>query len=326
METAEVTPIPAPQPESQITIVPHKSIFDKAVCLSISRNFPKLSKALPKERIQTTGDKSKFHGSKDLYNSVHLKKLVNLEIALDATIKRYASAPFPLKTGVYILARDLYNTVEAAIAKHIAEREVLINDFCNDYDAEVAKAKEFQGDAFDPSDYSTGANVKKHFKFSWHYLTMDVAENLGQVSKDALQRENEKMEAVWQDVRESSKAILRVQVAGMVNRLVERLTPAEEGKRKILRSNALDPLNEFIATFNSRDLTGDLELQSLVHKMQQLVNGVSPQMLKDAEGLKATTLQGFTEVKAVLDTMVVDAADRDIDLGEPEVEEVAVIQ
>jgi hypothetical protein len=306
-------------PESAVTITQHKSIFENAVCLSVSREWPSLTKSLSKDFIKVDkADKTKLHASKDLYNSNALKKLANLEIALDNTLKRYASAPFPLKSGVYILGLDLYEEVEALLSAHLENREKLINEFCAQYDAEVAKAKEFQGDAFDPADYSTGESVKKEFKFQWHYLTMDVAENLSKVGKDILAREQKKMEEVWVDARNAAQSIMRGQFKVMVDHLLDRLTPGEEGKKKIFRNTVLDPMNEFIRTFQPRNISEDSELQNLVNTADQLMKGISPEDLRNNDTLKASVQQGIAQIKAVLDTMIVETAERYIELDDEE--------
>src|ERR1700741_3569287 len=85
------------------------SIFDRSFCLSISRGWPGLTRAISREFIKVEGsDKSRFHATKDLYNSPIIKKMINNEVRLDMRLDQLC-LPFPLKRGVRILPIDMFD-------------------------------------------------------------------------------------------------------------------------------------------------------------------------------------------------------------------------
>lgn len=306
MSTAVVTP--APQTETL-----RDALFKNATLLAVSREWPPLTKALPKSFITVeNADKSRLHGNKDLYNSTPLKRLQNLEMSLDSRLKSYSSAPFPLKNGIFIVGKDLYYEIEDLFAHHIERREPLIDSFVNEYDAEIIKAQQHLGTAFDPSDYTTSDRVRRMFVFRWLYLSMDVAANLAQVDQAVLARESDKLTSVWDEAGNSIRQLMRAQMKLMVDGLVDRLSSQADGKRKIFRNTVLDPINEFVRLFDARNLASDTELKTLVSQAQQLVNGISPEDLRTNDALRNSIQAGFASVKTTLDTLVIEAPEREI--------------
>lgn len=326
MSTQTVTPAVVPPPTQQPTLQT-KSIFDAAVVLSLGRGWPSLSKTLSKEfiAVNQTADKRRLHATKDLYNSIELKKLFNLEASLDARLKVY-SISFPLKSGLYIVPVDLVSQVEDMLSKHIEARQPLIDSFCSKYDQLVADAKVALGNAFNPADYSTSEIVKSEFEFSYNYLQLNVADVLQKVGKDVLKREQDKMEKVWQEAGTAATQLLAAQFSGMVKHLQDRLQDTgKDGKKKIFRNTLLDPINEFIKNFSPRNLQSNQELKNLVDQAKALVSGVDPQMLRDNETLKKTLHDGFTAINGNLDKFLVEEPIRGITLSDDEEEEGVVI-
>jgi hypothetical protein len=316
-----VQPPAAPQPVAN-------SIFDKAVCVSVGRGWPSLTKTLSKDFIAVSNaDKRRLHAQKDLYDSVELKKLFNLEAALDNKLKLYC-IPFPLKNGVYILPIDLYSEVENLLTQHIAARQPLIEAFCAKYDQLVADAKAALGSSFNPADYGTAESVKSEFEFSYNYLQLNVADALQKVGKDVLKREQDKMEKVWQEAGTAATQLLAAQFGGMVKHLQDRLQDTgKDGKKKIFRNTLLDPINEFIKCFNPRNLQSNQELKNLVEQAKALVTGVNAQQIRDNETLKKTLHDGFAAINDSLASFVIDEPVRGITLSDDEEEtEGAVVE
>lgn len=308
MSTATVT--------QEATVTHINSIFDNACLLSVGRAWPSLTKALDKQFITVNNaDKSRLHGSKDLYNSEELKKLFNLEAQLDLKLRLYC-IPFPLKTGVYILPNTLWPEVKQVLIDHSNARQPYINTFVQKYTDIVAASQTALGPSFNPADYSTPEAVGQEFRFEWHILEMNVAGQLRAIDQEAFESEQQKMQEVWQEAGQAATQLLTAQMKGMVDHLVDRLSTPEDGKKKIFRNSVLDPINEFIKTFEPRNLNNSAELKQLVEDAKNLINGVSPEDLRSNEALKSSVQQGFAQMKVVLDQMMINEPVRGITLSE----------
>lgn len=327
MSTEVVTPNVTHDVPKSITInqsTTPNSIFEHAVCLSVGRAWPSLSRTLSKDFIATTADKKRVHASKDLYDSDELRKLQNLESALDMKLKTYC-IPFPLKAGIYVLPKDFIPQVEQILGEHIEARQPLIDKFCERYDVLVAEAREALGDSFNPNDYSTAERVKHEFQFGYNYLQMTASDLLKEVSKDVLKREQDKMDQVWKDAGQAATDLLTTQMQGLVNGFLDKLKPTgPDGKKKIFRNTLLKPINEFINNFSPRNLNNNSQLKAEVEKMKALVEGIDPEDIRKNEALKDSLQKGFSEIKTILDAGITDAPIRAINLADDDEEDATV--
>jgi len=98
----------------------------------------------------------------------------------------------------------------------------------------------------------------------------------------------------------------------MVDHMVERLTPGDDGKAKRFHSSSLANLNQFFENFKLRNVTDDAQLDMIVQSAQQLLSGVDAQSIRDNEAVRDNTAKGLGLVKQCLDSLVVEAGSRKI--------------
>lgn len=312
----EVQQVIPPVPTAPV--VKKSSIFEKAICLNVGRKWPSLSKTVKTKVLTTTADPGWIHAQKDLYNCSELKKIFSWDAKIDAYLDTRC-LPFPLKRGVYLLPVDLYEEVETALTNHLVGLEPLVDKFASVLADAVAHSKERLGDQFDPRDYPTVEQAKSSFRFYWQYLNFNVADQLRQVDKKIFEREQQKLEAEWVEASSAIQDMLRANMANLVTHMVERLTPepvvqGQEPKKKIFRDSMLNNINDFLRVFDARNLSNDDELKLLVDKARAMTNGISPEIIRNNEGLRDALQKGFSQIKTNLDVMVTNAPRRAIEL------------
>jgi len=304
-----------PQPQK-------KDIWSKSFFVQISKGQPSRTRALPREFIQVQGaDVSRLHGSKDLYKSDIFKRLDKNEAKLDATLDLLCF-PFPLQKGTRIVPMDMLNEVDKLLLDHVKVRNAIIAEFKEKvpntevfvYDQLVLESKQYLGNAFNPADYPPLEVFIARFRFEWNIMDMSPAEQLKSVKKEYYEREAEKLAKKWEEAGEAAQKLLRASMAGMVTHLVDRLSDEvnSEGKqkRKIFRDTVMDPITEFLRTFEARNITDDKELEKLVSQTRQLVSGVRPELLREYSELRSSTERGFQKIKNSLDQLLIDAPSR----------------
>lgn len=316
--TSGEVPAPIPQSIQNQVIAQPKNPFDSAMILSVSWKWPSLSRTISVDQIDVKNatpstDLRKVRASKDLFDCQELKRLFGHAAKVDEFLNRRC-LPFPLKRAVYLLPKDFFHEVEAFLSQHLQEREQLIEAAVNVYDAAVEQARIFLGPLFRANDYPPKETFKAAFHFQWQYLQIGVSEALREISAEIAQREADKMQATFVEASTAIQTLLRTSMNDLVVHLCDRLSPGEEGKRKVFRDSSIDNINEFLTTFRSRNLTEDAPLAALVEQAQQLVNGVSPAQLRENNGLRDNVQKGFAQIKEQLAALIQVAPTRTVRL------------
>lgn len=290
-----------------------KNLLESATILRFERKWPSLSKTVSKTdpAVDIKADRSRVHVTKDLFDSPELKRLFSYDARIDAFLDVHC-LPFPLMRGWRLLPLDLFNETEAALTAHHEGRLPLIEAAYNVYEKDIESAKVFLNKLFDPSDYVPKEEFKSKFIFRWQYLRFGEALNIEQINKDIAQREANKVQAQWIEASEAVQQLLRIQMQELVANMTDRLAPGAEGKKKIFRDSLVSNMNDFLKTFDARNLTEDGELKRLVDQVRALTDGVDPETLRTNDGIRDSVQQGFALVKTQLDQMITTAPLRSI--------------
>jgi len=72
----------------------------------------------------------------------------------------------------------------------------------------------------------------------------------------------------------------------------------------VFRESLIGNIQEFINTFEARNLLGDKELEALVGKAQEILIGVKTDDLRKKEDIRESTRKQFEEINAELGQMV----------------------
>lgn len=301
------TEVVIPSESNPVEVKPKKGILENSHFLLLSRKFIKRAKTIGSFELQmkVKTDTNLLHHQQDLFQCQELKNIASFDVKVDNFLKANTH-PFPLHKGIYILPKMLFDEVENKLMAFSQERKDLIEKFITVYDQAVLDAKLSRKDLFDPSDYPTKEEARNAFKFVWHYKNFGVAENLEEINKSVAEREARKYKAEIEDATVAIKQMLRISLQSLVGHLVERLTPTSDGKKKVLRSSAIEGLNDFFLKFPAKDLTNDVALKALVDQAKAVTNGVTPDAVRTNDALRDNLQKSFSTIKEQLDKMVID--------------------
>jgi hypothetical protein len=191
--------------------------------------------------------------------------------------------------GLELLASELQQEADAVAevwSKRIAEQAIAL------------------GPLFDARQYPTADFVRHAYSLDWNYVRFDAPENLESVDSAMLHKAEKKFEKKLGEAYTEVRVVMRETLQQVTNELVERLTPAADGKPKSIRGTVLRDLLDFLHTYDLRDLTDDKELQRVVSTLRKLTSGVSPEQLKDNEGLKTSLVAQVQAAASQLDALV----------------------
>lgn len=167
-------------------------------------------------------------------------------------------------------------------------------------DAEWGNIKEEMrnklGDLFREEDYIIVPS--EVMRFYWEYVNMTLPDSLKEeVYKQELEKFREKADATLALIRLSFVE----EFSNLVNNLMDRLsTDPNTGKVKRFKKATVDNLKEFLQRFKELNCTEDEQLTELLAKAEQVISGVSADMLREDVAVRD---QVRAEFGKILDTV-----------------------
>ena len=123
-------------------------------------------------------------------------------------------------------------------------------------------------------------------------------------------RECERVAKRFDEAVEMAEAMFATQLQDLVDRLIERLQPAEAGKKRVLKEALVDGFQDFIVRFKQLNIGSNAQLDSVVSTCEQLMAGVDVKALRKDGEKRNQMAEALSAVKATLDTLVVDQPER----------------
>lgn len=315
MSTATIpTPQAAPPPPAPFTEPAEAptSMLDRAVCITVELNCLGNRSTVPKDLIDVDADKDILSVSKTLIDSPELVAIKRK----DQQIRSYLYSQCiqsGFRWGFYLVPYASIERVEAQLKKFSDERQVLVEALLLVYLAQVEAAQGKRRAIYNRSEYRTLQQAQASFSFTWQYVQFGVPGKLKSVSKAMFEAEQGKAKAKWAEAEAQVQQLLRASMAELVDHMVEKLTGTREGgKPKIFKDSMVANIKEFLDTFRERNITDDGELDGLVERARLLMDGVDPASLRGNDSMRAYVRDGFSQIQASLDGMIVDRPARSI--------------
>lgn len=286
-------------------------LFERAVALVLD------CRALGTTRKVSTGaidtgdtDPALLRLSKQILESKTLEAIRSMQGDTRRTVASRSTPSVMFRAGVYLLSLELLADTDAYLVGQSEKLSGLVEQFLDEYDDAKATAERKLGSLYNPRDYPPRDTVRRAFSISWAYIAVDAPRKLGEVSQEIMRREQQKAAATWASALDEATAVLRAGFADLVSHMVERLAPGEDGKKRIFRDSMVGNVREFLRTFPARNLGDDAELASLAQQAAQLLDGVTPDSLRESANLREQVRTGMEVIKAKLDAAVVNAPAR----------------
>lgn len=288
---------------SDITTTTLENLSDKTMFISLEFDRFGNSRKVDVE-ANTTANQNRFAHSKRLLNSPELAEITKQDNALFKFLdapgrcwkhgKAIRFVPLHQVEEVYDRCTDYQNNV----------RPVLVQTFLDVYVAQIAESQKDLGPQFDAAQYPTVEDVKKEFDMTFQLLSFSTPEKLKVISPKLYAAEKEKAQELLVNAAEEIKASMRVLFQDYVAKLLDTLSPSTDGKKKKLHKSAVEKLQNFLNSFDMRNVTDDAELQVEVAKLKLIMDGVDADKIKESDNLKADLVSKFAEVNTSMANLV----------------------
>ena len=288
---------------------------EKSVLLVVTFSRLGIRRKVSTAEIEVDADKSMLRVNKRLFDCAEYDAIRTHDGKTMHVLKTRALPSF-FKEGVYRVPNELVSEVEAYLTERAAGRAKLVQDFAKVYPQRVKEAFDALRSLGDKSEYLSTEAAIAEFSLTWRYLSFSTPSVLKAINKDLFQHEREKFAASLKQAEDEIKAVLRASMSQLVKRMVTQLTPSADGKKKKIYDSLTGNMEDFLNTFNVRNLANDHDLNKLVTQARGILKGVNSDVLREADGVRASVLSDFAKMEKTLDKMVVEKPSRHFDFSE----------
>lgn len=263
------------------------------------------------------GAKKQAVGSSKKLFAPNQQEIKNIHSLIREAISLWKEMTVWYRRGVRLLRKvQLDNFIERFEAIE-ADLNEAIQEADDHMDAIIERSKEFLGEKlFDINDYPK--SFKGTVSISWSTHNFKPSEELLKLAPETYEREQQR-------VREQFEQAIRVyereayeQLADLVNNLVSKLEDSSNGKKVKFSEATTTNLREFFERFKTVGIYSDEGLTELVEQANETLGGTTMAQLKKDRTKRRNISKQFKEVKEKLDTLLIDAPSRSINLEDLE--------
>ncbi len=247
---------------------------------------------------------------KKLIDTRHPKfKAVTAVRSRAASYWKAISLPYP-EPGLRLIRQEEVEDIVTRMERFQDELEESVVDLDEHFSELKSAARERLGDLFDESDYPH--SLDGLFQMTWDFPSVGPPEYLRRLSPQLYAEECQRVQGRFDEAMRLAEQAFLDELAKLVDHLTERLSGNTDGNPKVFRDSAVSNLNEFFERFQHLNVRSNEQLDDLVERAQQVVQGVQPQQLRDNQGLRQQVASQLSGVQSVLDGLLVDRPRRNI--------------
>jgi hypothetical protein len=264
---------------------------------------------------------STLHIKQDLIDRVHMEEFERNTRRVKDSLRRL-SVPSLLLAGQprqYLIPVKNLDRAINVVEEYLKRRNELLDEIELKWDSIVEQAQEDNGEFFDMADYSTDfSEIRDDFAATYRYyahsLDADtertISTTLSEVGKAEVQKHKAMVLKQCEEESQNIRDALRVEFQGLVDGMVEMLSPKADGSKRGFQTARVEKLREFVTTLGDKNLTGDEKVASLATQAARLLDGMDPSLVKKDDTQRNHFRDRFAEVKVEAAKMVVVKARR----------------
>jgi hypothetical protein len=206
-------------------------------------------------------------------------------------------------SGLRLLPTASYFDYTQLMGEAITEFYKLVDEFIDDYDFAVTRARVKLGDLFSYRDYPTAEQIRGKFDVRVNYMPLpdagDFRVDVGNEARDTLQQEyanfySDQLETAMGDVWKRMHTAL----ANMSDKLTD-----SNGKKQVFRDSLVSNALSMVDLLTTCNVTGDSQMEAMRLRLDSTLRGVTPEGLRDDEFLRAETKSKVDDIIKALPSL-----------------------
>jgi hypothetical protein len=161
--------------------------------------------------------------------------------------------------------------------------------------------------------YSSGdypPEVRGMFAVDWDFPSVEPPAYLLRIAPDVYEQERQRVSARFEEAVRLAEQAFVEEFRKLLSHLTERLADDDDGERRVFRDSAVNNLRQFFNRFRHLNVSSNAELDALVEEAQRLVQGVTPQRLRDDTALRSHVQMEMSRVQAQVAGLITEVPRR----------------
>lgn len=194
------------------------------------------------------------------------------------------------------------NGYELAMSEYQQEFWVLVEKFLAAYDWEIQNAQLKLGTLFNADEYPTATALRDKFKFRYAAMPMPTAGDWRlDVEAEAAASLKAQYESFFNEQYRKSMEDVWRRVHEAITRMSEKLDYRGDEDKKIFRDSLVHNVRDMIVMLREFNVTGDPVMARAAMELDDALEGVTPEALREDAYLRAKTKQTVDEVRKTID-------------------------
>jgi F0F1-type ATP synthase membrane subunit b/b' len=212
--------------------------------------------------------------------------------------------PSFIGTGVVLLPLTLVVQANELLEGYIRNRQAAVETLIGKYEQAKEQARQANPHLYNEAEYPSVDEIRRKFSVSYRFFTASVPDAISEIDNQIFQKQREAADKEWEGAVAEVRDALRASFAELVLSMSDKVS-GMQAEKKVFKQGFVDNFKLFLETFEARNLTNDAELQALVGKASELLDGVNPDMLRKDIEVRTIVESGLDQIKQSLSRMTV---------------------
>ena len=188
----------------------------------------------------------------------------------------------------------------------MSEMQVIRQQVIDEWQQTIQDARARLGPLFSPSDYGSAEDAAAAFDMGYRYVPIaETPAILQHLAADTYQADLERTRKETEKELEAFREHLRVTLFEIVENMRKTLMKPD-GEKRVFGKRFFKRLDEFLGTFDSKNLSDDGALQGIVNQLRMVANGTDVAALKQSSETQASLDASLSEITDVMTDMIQD--------------------
>jgi hypothetical protein len=212
--------------------------------------------------------------------------------------------------GIRLLRKDRAERFVSTMEEYKQELEAAKRVLQNHEDDLRREASRLLDELYNPADYP--GSIANEFSIQYDFPNLAPSPELVKISQELFEKQTKLYRAKMEEAVHTTISGFASELHELVSHLHERLTPDEEGNRKVFHKTTLENLSTFFQSFRDVASGYDTGLDSVVKQAEQVLQGVTPDELRKDALTAGEVRTKMAEVLSAIDQRLLDAPKRSI--------------
>lgn len=293
-----------PRPAESGTTLTPESFARLTAVLYLERRKPGFSRSVrPSDVVarEDAVDRKMLTVQKHLLDRKVMREINSEDNAIVGYLQTRAAICSMLARGMWAIPVGLVDEVGSVLDGYKARRAALVRVLCREKYVEAKDAAKISlADHYREADYPSVAELEAAFGVTTRWLSFNVPSALEQASAEIYQRESARLRSELVDASAEIRTVAREAFAGLVEHLSDVLGSDKDGKPNRFQDSTVTKMQDFLAVFAARDLTGDEEVGELVAKASAVLAGMPAERVRSELNTRNRVLGAMKEIKTTL--------------------------